>query len=287
MAVLRDGTLLNGGMFIVGALLSSGGMGEVYLGHQRSMRRYVAIKILKPEYAADAQVLALFQREALAAGRLRHPNVLPVIHFDFDSEVGVHFLAMDYVPGGHTLAERLGGRLDPAEVARVIEGIAGALELLDAELGAYFVMIDSPEEEASEAPYRLRARRIGEPAFVWQWGPVEPAVEADDPPARSREARASAASSSGMGLPVLPWPPPSPPAVGLPPWTVPPSVYRQPVPSAGTSAATTSTVAPVTSARPPDVASVTQAATRGTEVTSSGQSNGDRSGNRGRSRRED
>lgn len=128
MPALREGTPLKRGTFVIVSLLGRGGFGEVYLARQPRMNRDVAIKVLNPNLSDDPSVRARFQREALAAAALRHPHVLPVFDFDFDEEAGVYFLAMQYVPGGRTLKDRLGEPLDLEETARVLSGVAGALD---------------------------------------------------------------------------------------------------------------------------------------------------------------
>jgi serine/threonine protein kinase len=119
-------------MFRVDQLLAVGGFGEVYLGWQPTMQRRVAIKVLRPEVAAERRALVLFEREARAAGNLVHPNVLPVFFFDFDDEAGLWFLVMQYIPGGRTLRDHIesaaGLAQDTAAVLALLDGIAGALD---------------------------------------------------------------------------------------------------------------------------------------------------------------
>ncbi len=128
MAVLRDGATLKGGTFVIVSLLGRGGFGEVYLARQQRMNREVAVKVLLPTVAQDTTVVERFEREALAAGSLLHPNVLPVFDFDFDDEADVWFLAMQYVPGGSSLQARLGIPMDVEEVGRLMVALAGALD---------------------------------------------------------------------------------------------------------------------------------------------------------------
>src|SRR4051812_3233242 len=103
MPVLRSGVVLKHGTFVIHSLLGRGGFGEVYLARQPRMDRNVAIKVLAPDVSDDTESVRRFEREALAAGQLLHPYVLPVYDFDFDDQAGVYFLAMQYVPGGMTL----------------------------------------------------------------------------------------------------------------------------------------------------------------------------------------
>ena len=82
--------------------LGAGAMGVVLLAYEERLRRSVALKILRPELAADAAALTRFTREARAAAALHHPHLITV--YTVGEEQGVHFLAMEYVDGP-TLAE--------------------------------------------------------------------------------------------------------------------------------------------------------------------------------------
>ncbi len=128
MPTLRAGDAVKNGEFIVESLLGVGGFGEVYRASQLSIRREVAIKVVRPDLAGDAHVLALFEREARAAGSLLHPHVLPVIDFGFDADLRIHFLVMPYVRGGVTLKDRLKRPLPLPEAVRLIEAVGSALD---------------------------------------------------------------------------------------------------------------------------------------------------------------
>src|SRR5688572_17060926 len=83
--------------YAVGELLGRGGMAEVYLATDRVLDRPVAVKILGSWLAGDGTFVKRFRREALAAARISHPNLVAV--FDAGSEGGVHFIVMEHVPG--------------------------------------------------------------------------------------------------------------------------------------------------------------------------------------------
>ena len=84
--------------------LAHGGMGVVYLAWQSALERFVAIKVLRPEWREDAEVRALFVREARALSQVQHPHVVPVHAFGED---GPHlYLSMAYVLG-ETISEAL------------------------------------------------------------------------------------------------------------------------------------------------------------------------------------
>lgn len=88
--------------------VGQGGLGRVFLAEQKPLGRQVAVKLLHPELSCDAGLAARFEREALAASRISHPNTV-VIH-DFGSEmVGSHkqlYLVMEYL-SGETLHDRI------------------------------------------------------------------------------------------------------------------------------------------------------------------------------------
>ncbi len=106
--------------------LGAGGMGEVYRAHDLHLDRDVAVKVILRGSFADPTARERFRREAHVLSRLSHPGVATI--FDFDSQGGVDFLVMEYVPGG-TLQSRLQkGPLGLEEVTRIGAEIGDALE---------------------------------------------------------------------------------------------------------------------------------------------------------------
>jgi serine/threonine-protein kinase len=106
--------------------LGRGGMGVVYAARDVRLDRLVAIKVLPPHLAADADVRERFLREARTAGRLSHPNIVPV--FRADEVAGHPFFAMPYIEG-QNLAERVRDRgpMTPADAVRHLREVAWAL----------------------------------------------------------------------------------------------------------------------------------------------------------------
>ncbi len=107
--------------------LGRGGMGAVYLARERSLERFVAIKVLRPDLADAAEARERFRREARIAARLSHPGILPL--HTYGEVGGLWYFVMGYVRGV-TLAERLRteGRLPTAEAHRILSELADALE---------------------------------------------------------------------------------------------------------------------------------------------------------------
>lgn len=119
------GVLLDG-RYRVDARVARGGMATVYTGFDTRLDRVVAIKVMHATLADDDDFVARFHREAKAAARLSHPNVVAI--YDQGEDAGRVFLVMEYVDGG-TLRERLRteGRLSPAAALAVMEPVLQAL----------------------------------------------------------------------------------------------------------------------------------------------------------------
>src|SRR5512133_1838840 len=86
------------GKYRLERLLGRGGMGAVYLATHMGTDRYVALKLIAPQFMRNQEFVERFKREARAAGRLRHPNVVDVTDFGF-AEVKngqVAYLIMEY-----------------------------------------------------------------------------------------------------------------------------------------------------------------------------------------------
>src|SRR5947207_3691058 len=79
--------------------LGVGGMATVQLAFDTRLERYVAVKLLAEHLAQDASFVSRFRREALAAARLVHPNIVQVFDFGFDEPSGRHFIVMEFVAG--------------------------------------------------------------------------------------------------------------------------------------------------------------------------------------------
>src|SRR5262249_52223651 len=80
------------------ALVGEGGMGAVYLAQHVLMRKRVAIKVLHPEMTSMPEIVARFEREAMAAAHIEHPNVAAATDFGKLKD-GACFLVLEYVEG--------------------------------------------------------------------------------------------------------------------------------------------------------------------------------------------
>jgi serine/threonine protein kinase len=77
--------------------IGEGGMGSVYLAHDMTLEREVAIKIISPELARIPRLMARFRVEAIAQARLNHNNIVTIHAFDHQEET--YYIVMEYVPG--------------------------------------------------------------------------------------------------------------------------------------------------------------------------------------------
>jgi serine/threonine protein kinase len=112
------------------SLLGAGGMGEVYLARDPRLDRTVALKILPGEFAADADRMQRFTREAKAASALNHPNVATI--YDVGESDGISFIVMEHVEG-ETIQARISRRMTPPEVIDIAVQAADALDLAHAK----------------------------------------------------------------------------------------------------------------------------------------------------------
>jgi eukaryotic-like serine/threonine-protein kinase len=128
--------------------LGAGGMGEVFLAHDDELGRNIAIKLLPPHLAGDAEHLARLRGEARSASALNHPNIVTIYEIGRDESRGA-FMAMEYVDG-QTLRELMGGKAIPPRKAlqlatQIADGLAAAHKrgLVHRDLKPENVMITS------------------------------------------------------------------------------------------------------------------------------------------------
>lgn len=93
--MLRVGEVFAG--YVIERQIGRGGMGELYLARHPRLPRLIAVKVLRPDFAADREIRARFEREADLIARLDHPNVVSV--YDRGVEDGQLWIAMQYVDG--------------------------------------------------------------------------------------------------------------------------------------------------------------------------------------------
>ena len=108
-------------------LLGEGGMGAVYQAEHTLMRKRMAIKVLHPEMTRLPEVVARFEREAMAAAHIDHPNVVTATDFG-KLEDGSFFLALEFVEGASLREVIAKGRLELGRSLHIARQMAGALQ---------------------------------------------------------------------------------------------------------------------------------------------------------------
>ena len=121
---LTPGTRL--GVYDITAQIGEGGMGQVYRATDTKLKRQVAIKILPPSLAADAERLARFQREAEMLASLNHPHIAAI--YGLEESAAATALVMELIEGDD-LSQRIArGAIPLDEALPIAKQIADALE---------------------------------------------------------------------------------------------------------------------------------------------------------------
>ncbi|MGA2756149.1 MAG: protein kinase [Solirubrobacteraceae bacterium] len=117
------------GRYRIESRLGSGGMSTVHLAFDERLERYVAVKLLAEHLAADPAFVSRFQREALAAARLIHPNIVQVFDSGLDERRDQHYIVMEYIDG-QSCAEILRDRgwLTVEETLPIVLGACAGLD---------------------------------------------------------------------------------------------------------------------------------------------------------------
>ena len=167
-------------------LLGQGGMGAVYLATHLGTERYVALKLIAPKFMRNEEFVERFKREARAAGRLRHPNVVDVTDFGFArvKDGRVAYLVMEYLDGctlGDVLAEEKNLPLE--WVVDILEQVCSAVHEAH-QLG--IVHRDLKPDNIWLEPNRLGSYRVK----VLDFG-IAKLAETNSPPAELDDAAAT------------------------------------------------------------------------------------------------
>ena len=115
------------GDFVIKNLIGNGGMGTVYLAHQITLDRDVALKVLHADFSDDTAFIQNFINEARAAASLNHPNIVQAVAVNCDE--GRWYFAMEYI-NGSTLKQMLAqnGRIPPQQMLGITTEIVSALK---------------------------------------------------------------------------------------------------------------------------------------------------------------
>lgn len=124
--MLKTGTIIAERYEILGKI-GTGGMADVYKAKDHKLNRFVAVKVLKPEFREDTTFIRKFRSEAQAAAGLTHPNIVNV--FDVGDDGGVYYIVMELIEG-ITLKEYIAkkGKLSIKEVTSIAIQVSMGLE---------------------------------------------------------------------------------------------------------------------------------------------------------------
>lgn len=128
------GTQLSG-IYELDERIASGGMGEVYRGHNIQTGDHVAIKIVLPEFARDQTILSLFRKEASILNHLSHDAVVRYHVFTIDTGIGRPYLAMEFVDGESLYDVMRRGAMATEDVRKLCHRLASGLSAVH-EAGA-------------------------------------------------------------------------------------------------------------------------------------------------------
>ena len=117
---------LAAGRYLVGQMIGTGGMADVYLGKDTRLHREVAIKVLRRDLAKDPAFVARFKKEALAAGGLSHPGIVAV--YDSGEENDSPYIVMELISGITLRQLMLNGEILQVKSLEIIKGILQALD---------------------------------------------------------------------------------------------------------------------------------------------------------------
>jgi serine/threonine-protein kinase len=156
--------------------LGRGGMAEVYLAEQLSLRRQVALKVLRKSLAGDTAYIRRFQHEAQAAAKLVHANIVQI--YEVGCVDGTYYISQEYVPGQNLkqLLARLGHGVDAVQAVNIIRQVAAGLhkaaeqKIIHRDVKPENIMI-TPAGEVKVADFGLaRVARDGEALNLTQVG---------------------------------------------------------------------------------------------------------------------
>jgi len=134
VGTVGTGTQLSG-IYELDNRIASGGMGEVYRGHNIQTGDHVAIKVVLPEYANNQTILSLFRKEASILNRLSHEAIVRYHVFTIDPAIGRPYLAMEFVDGQSLFDVMQRGPMSTADICKLCHRLASGLSAVH-EAGA-------------------------------------------------------------------------------------------------------------------------------------------------------
>jgi serine/threonine-protein kinase len=164
------GRVIGGGKYAMDRVIGSGGMGTVYLARHVTLNKPVAVKVLNPSLVYNEEFLAAFQREALAASRLDHPNVVQVLDFGREPD-GLFYITMELL-AGRALRDLL--EQQPVQPhARIVDIMTQVCAALSASHDQHVVHRDIKPENIILVPKRDDDGSVREVVKVCDFGIAE------------------------------------------------------------------------------------------------------------------
>ena len=164
--------------------IARGGMGVIYRARHRQLKRFVALKMIRPERLTRAADLRRFKNETRIMAQLDHPNIIPILHIDQID--GIHFFTMRFVEGRDLEARRTEYMNDLPRAAGLILAVAEAIHyahehgVLHRDLKPSNVMVDESGVpfviDFGVASHQLEASQLG-PSVEFQGTPAYAAPE--------------------------------------------------------------------------------------------------------------
>ncbi len=183
------------GRFELRRVLGEGAQAVVWLGFDARLEREVAVKLMRPEAAADAQLMNRWLQEARSVSRLAHPNIVPV--FEADVHAAQPYLVFEYVAGPTLAAQIKTHGAMPAH--RAVAMLIGVLDALEAAHAAGVVHRDlKPSNILIDANGRARVMDFGIAARLHDPGNLDQVV--GTPGYMSPEATAGGLPTAAMDV---------------------------------------------------------------------------------------
>lgn len=162
--------------YTIEEVLGEGGMGTVYRARNPVLPRSDALKVLRDDYARDADFRTRFDREAELAATLDHPNIVAV-HSRGETASGSPWIAMQYVEGSDAEHELRAGRMTPERAVRIVAQVGAALDyahrrgVLHRDVKPANILLGSGDERILLADFGI-ARALDGSAFTTAAGTV-------------------------------------------------------------------------------------------------------------------
>src|SRR5215472_101529 len=121
-----------GGRYEIIEMLGEGGMGTVYRARDNEVDRIIALKVIRPDLAANPEILRRFKQELVLARQITHKNVIRI--YDLGEADGVKFITMEYVEGEDLRSIlRRSGKLAPVDAVSIMQQVCRALDACHSE----------------------------------------------------------------------------------------------------------------------------------------------------------